>query len=82
MLDLSTSPSVSFYSHFANELTAECVNDTRNGRSLALANEVEVEHALHGLGLHAAGGWSASYSSTKWFAALIILFLEQIRMHG
>lgn len=40
--------------HFADELAAECVNDTSNGGLLALADEVEVEHALHGTGLQAA----------------------------
>lgn len=37
--------------HLAHELATECVDDTSNGRSLALADEVEVEHTLHSLGL-------------------------------
>jgi hypothetical protein len=40
--------------HLADELTAEGVNDTGDGRLLALADEVEVKHALDGLGLHSA----------------------------
>jgi hypothetical protein len=40
--------------HLADELTAECVNNTGDGRLLALADEVEVKHALDGLGLHSA----------------------------
>jgi hypothetical protein len=40
--------------HFAHELTAESINDTGNGRSLALADEVEVEHALDSSWLEAA----------------------------
>lgn len=39
------------YSHLAHELTAKCVDDTSNGRGLALADVVEVEHTLHSLGL-------------------------------
>lgn len=39
--------------HLADELAAECVDDTGNGRRLAFADEVEVEHALHSLGLQA-----------------------------
>lgn len=42
------------YAHLADELATEGVDDTGNGRSLALANEVEVEHTLHRLGLEAA----------------------------
>lgn len=38
--------------HLADELTTEGVNNTRYGRSGALADEIEVEHALHGSGLH------------------------------
>lgn len=41
-------------SHLADELAAECVDDTSHGRLLALADEVKVEHTLHCLGLHAA----------------------------
>lgn len=41
-------------SHFANELTAEGVDDTGNGGSATLANEVEVEHTLHSARLHTA----------------------------
>ena len=40
--------------HFAHELTAECVDDTSNRGGLALADEVEVEHTLHSLGLQTA----------------------------
>ena len=40
--------------HLADELAAEGVNDTSDGRLLALADEVEVKHALDGLGLHSA----------------------------
>ena len=32
--------------HLAHELTTECVDNTGNGGSCALADEVEVEHAL------------------------------------
>jgi len=42
------------YVHFADELTAECVDDTGDGGLLALADEVEVEHALDGTGLQSA----------------------------
>lgn len=37
--------------HLADELTAECVDDTCNRGGFALADEVEVEHALHSSGL-------------------------------
>ena len=40
--------------HLAHELTAEGVDDTGHGGGLALADEVEVEHALHGTGLQSA----------------------------
>jgi hypothetical protein len=40
--------------HLADELTAEGVDDTGDGRLLALADEVEIKHALDGLGLHSA----------------------------
>jgi hypothetical protein len=40
------------HSHLADELTAEGVDDTGDGRGGALADEVEVEHALHGSRLH------------------------------
>ena len=40
--------------HFANELTSERVNNTGYGRRLALANEVEIEHALHSTRLETA----------------------------
>jgi hypothetical protein len=33
-------------------LATEGVDDTRNGGSCAFADEVKVEHALHGSGLH------------------------------
>lgn len=46
--------------HLADELTAECVDDASDGRCLALANEVEVEHALDGFGLQTAGILSTS----------------------
>ena len=42
------------YVHFADELTAECVDDTGDGGLLALADEVEVEHTLDGTGLQSA----------------------------
>lgn len=38
--------------HLADELTTEGVDNTRYGRSGALADEIEIEHALHGSGLH------------------------------
>jgi putative heme iron utilization protein len=38
--------------HLANELATKSVDDTSNRRCATLANEVEVEHALHGSGLH------------------------------
>jgi len=40
--------------HLADELTTESVDDTGDGRLLALADEVEVKHTLDGLGLHSA----------------------------
>lgn len=40
--------------HLADELAAEGVDDTGDGRLLALADEVKVKHALDGLGLHSA----------------------------
>lgn len=40
--------------HLADELTTESVDDTGDRRLLALADEVEVKHALDGLGLHSA----------------------------
>jgi hypothetical protein len=43
-----------WHAHFAHELAAECVDDAGDGRRLALADEVEVEHALDGTGLQAA----------------------------
>lgn len=42
--------------HFADELAAECVDDSGNGGLLALADEVKVEHALDSTGLQTAGG--------------------------
>jgi hypothetical protein len=45
---------MAWHVHFADELAAECVDDTSNGGLLALADEVEVEHTLHGTGLQAA----------------------------
>jgi hypothetical protein len=45
-------------SHFADELTAEGVDDTSNGGGATLADEVEVEHTLHGTGLHTTVFWS------------------------
>jgi hypothetical protein len=44
----------SWHAHFANELTAECVDDTSNRGLLALADKVKIEHALHGTGLQSA----------------------------
>lgn len=38
--------------HLAHELTAESVDDAGDGGGCALADEVEVEHALDGTGLH------------------------------
>lgn len=40
--------------HLADELTAKGVDDTGDGGSLALADEVEVEHSLHSSRLHTA----------------------------
>ena len=34
------------HSHFADELTAKCVDDTSDRRGFALADEVEVQHTL------------------------------------
>lgn len=45
---------VGCFLHLADELTAESVDDTGDRRLLALADEVEVKHALDGLGLHSA----------------------------
>lgn len=39
--------------HLADELATKSIDDTSNGRSGSLADEVEVEHALDGPGLHA-----------------------------
>ena len=44
------------YAHFAHELATECVDDTSNGGCLPLADEVEVEHSLHGAGLQTTKG--------------------------
>lgn len=41
--------------HLADELATEGVDDTGDGGGGTLADEVKVEHALHGSGLHAAG---------------------------
>lgn len=41
--------------HLADELTAEGVDDTSHGGGGTLADEIKVEHALHGSGLHATG---------------------------
>ena len=43
-----------WHAHFADELAAECVDDTGDRGLLALADEVEVEHALDGTGLQSA----------------------------
>lgn len=40
--------------HLADELTTESVDDTGDRGLLTLADEVEVKHALDGLGLHSA----------------------------
>lgn len=53
-----------FCLHLADELTAESVDDTGDGRLLALANEVEVKHTLDGLGLHSARGLLDLFSSS------------------
>ena len=37
--------------HFANKLTAKCVDDASDRGLLALADEVEIEHALDSAGL-------------------------------
>jgi len=34
--------------HLADELSPEGIDDARNGGSLALADEIEIEHALNG----------------------------------
>lgn len=41
--------------HLADELTTKGVDDTRYRWGATLADEVKVEHALHGSGLHATG---------------------------
>lgn len=38
--------------HLADELATESIDDTRHGGGLTLANEVEIQHALDGSGLH------------------------------
>ena len=40
--------------HLGDVLSTECVDNTSDGRSLALADEIEVKHALHGSCLEAA----------------------------
>lgn len=54
VLLLDVLQNVQSYSHLADELATESVDDTGDGGGLALADEVEVEHTLHGLGLHTA----------------------------
>lgn len=56
-------------------LSAKRVNDTCNGRSFTLADEVEVEHALHGSCLESAVLLSALHShhlspSSRWMDSL------------
>jgi len=41
-------------SHFADELTAKSVDNSSNRGVLALADEIEVQHALDGSRLQAA----------------------------
>ena len=53
-----------FCLHLADELTTESVDDTGDGRLLALANEVEVKHTLDGLGLHSAKRLLGMFSSS------------------
>ena len=43
-----------WHAHFADELAAECVDDTGHRGLLALADEVKVKHALDGAGLQSA----------------------------
>jgi len=50
-----------YHLHLLHELTAKGVDDAGHGGSLALADEVEIEHALHGSGLQSAGVLSALY---------------------
>ena len=45
------------YAHFAHELATECVDDAGDRGRLALADEVEVEHTLHGARLQATRGF-------------------------
>jgi hypothetical protein len=44
----------SWHAHFANELATECVDDAGHRGRGTLADEVKVEHALHGTGLQSA----------------------------
>jgi len=48
------SGSIAWHAHFADELAAECVDDTGHRGLLALADEVKVKHALDGAGLQSA----------------------------
>ena len=64
--------------HLANELATEGVDDTGDGGSGALADEVKVEHALHGSGLHAtiAGQFFCSISLARFRASRADLLYE------
>ena len=55
--------------HLAHELSSECVDDAGNRGGFALADEVEVEHALYGTGLKATVG-----KKKNWLAMLFLLF--------
>ena len=63
----------SVYIHLLHELTTECVDDAGYGRSLALADEVEVEHTLHGSRLKTAA--ALSVPSLQYRAAHLRQFL-------
>lgn len=58
-------------SHFAHELAAKGIDDARDGWRLALADEVEIEHALHGAGLEP--------TVCAWLAIVVLLYLAAFR---
>jgi hypothetical protein len=62
-------------------LTAECVDDTSDGGLLALADEVEVEHALHSTGLQSAVHIMLEPRSSD-FVAVVFSYYTKHRVLG
>ena len=67
--------------HFANELAAKGVDDAGNGGRLALADEVEVQHALYRTCLEAAASLSALHSPSP-LACLVLHSLDEASCLG